>query len=556
MLLPATILALALSTQAQLSNDLIFSEKRANDKENVDSPSMMSEQDEETAKANAQALFTYLYEGQLDDFERAVKQIPNLETRTENGTYANVMARIISMDELRLAKWLNENCGDCNLKHSGYNVIDFMGRVVEGRPWQSMNADMFAYVYEQGGVSAYLEAIPGRSIFVTVADYWIPEAGGIYSDYITTDADDSNEKDRRQQKYDMLEFLIDKGHSVNEIDEVSNSFAMFNAVKAVDETMVDFLIANGAKADVGRNPLGAVTHRISPAFLEKLIDFGYNPNEVTAPYYSGLSTTLLGRIVGGGEFVPEILKVLEANDIDFNLPDSFDKQPIDYAYAEYNQEEQPFTEYLLSKGTKITDQYYYSTLVEAVQRGKIDVIRSVLSTHPQLANGLRSDEKTYPLERALWSKNIESFKLLIEAGAELKDSGNFAARLLVTAISRKQYDFAQTILEARPSTPVTIHVERDDTKYIVSQGLVDASSQGNLEWVNKLLGMGAVVETVHFRSHPIVGAALNGHSEVVKALLDAGSPIDLADDEGKTLIDRLEENGNKEMLSLIKSYEQ
>jgi len=89
----------------------------------------------------------------------------------------------------------------------------------------------------------------------------------------------------------------------------------------------------------------------------------------------------------------------------------------------------------------------------------------------------------------------------------------------------------------------------------LSPALREASSNGNVKWVQILLKKGASTDAVTLSSYPIFGAALNGHTDIVKLLLEAGSPNNPTDKEnGKALYDVLKEYEKTKMIELLNSH--
>jgi len=49
-------------------------------------------------------------------------------------------------------------------------------------------------------------------------------------------------------------------------------------------------------------------------------------------------------------------------------------------------------------------------------------------------------------------------------------------------------------------------------------------------------------------------AAWNGHTEVVKALIDAGAPVNDSSDDGKSALDYAMEGEHPEIVRLLRAY--
>jgi ankyrin repeat protein len=505
-------------------------------------------------------LLRLLGDGKVAEFRRAVADVPEIKQATEDHQFGDLMRSAFILNDFELIVWLNENCPDCALSQTGHNMIYDMGFVNRDQAWQPINFQTFKYVYESGGGQGFAQEFPDHSIVAHVVEVWVPEGDGISSEYTVTAADRMFEQGRHAQIQQMLIYLFEQGHDVNQMSGLDQTTALFGAIRAQDIPLTEFLLANGADPLVGRNPLATVTNSITPAFLQRLLGLQLDPNTVTAPFYASLSsTTLLGRLVESGDFNPDLLEILEAHGLDVNVVDSYGKTPIDYAVHEFESAQQPFTNYLLERGAIKTDRYYYAVLIHAIQRRNFVLLEEVLSTHPELANGLDETEEAVPLERAVWAGSAEAFAQLLDAGAVLHDDqSEFATRLFAQAISREDYPLAKLILERRPDLPVNQQTVIDGKTVVWSRALAEASGNGNVEWVQLLLDRGANTAAIEFSRHPLFGAALNGHIEVAQMLLEAGAfPNPVNERNEQSLIDllvELNEDGKyHDMIALLRA---
>lgn len=498
-----------------------------------------------------------LIDEDIDGFWQAVADVPEIGDATEAGQFRNIMFDAVWSNDLELITWLNETCPDCAIRQIGDRLINDLGILREGTPWRGINFVTFKYLYDNGAVDRFQEQYPGRSVVAHVAAHWIPSADGIYSDYVVTMRDRINEPGRNDNKRKMLSYLFENGHDVNEADAERGTTALFVAVRNQDRPLAEFLVANGADPMIGRNPLGGLSGSTSPEFLKWLLELGLDPNTVTAPFHSGRSTVLLGRIVQRGDFNPALLEILEAHGLDVNAVDSSGKTAIDYAVHEFGRSEQPFTDYLLARGAVKTDRFHYATLIHAIRRRDAALLEQIISKHPHLVNGAEFDEDNYPLEQALFAGDVDVFEILLDAGANLDGANKFRTDYLAGALSRQNYSLAKLILERVPTVPVNRTIRRDDATFEWSGALEHASADGNMEWVQLLLDRGAVMTGHELRLYPIYGAAFNQHMDVVRTLLEAGSPANPRDVKtGETLIEVLESHdGYDEIIALLRSYE-
>jgi ankyrin repeat protein len=86
-----------------------------------------------------------------------------------------------------------------------------------------------------------------------------------------------------------------------------------------------------------------------------------------------------------------------------------------------------------------------------------------------------------------------------------------------------------------------------------STPLMAAAMKGHMEVVKLLLDKGVNVNeyTSYVRITPLMFAVKNGHKEIVKLLLDRGANIEAKDRNGKSLLDYAAKSGNKEVVELL-----
>ncbi len=81
-----------------------------------------------------------------------------------------------------------------------------------------------------------------------------------------------------------------------------------------------------------------------------------------------------------------------------------------------------------------------------------------------------------------------------------------------------------------------------------------ASRWGFVENVENYIGKGAHVNAVNIYGYtPLMEAAVNGYSEIVRILLKNGARIDLKDNNGKTALKMAESNNHKEVIQILKN---
>ena len=83
--------------------------------------------------------------------------------------------------------------------------------------------------------------------------------------------------------------------------------------------------------------------------------------------------------------------------------------------------------------------------------------------------------------------------------------------------------------------------------------LVTAAAEGHTEIVRRLLDHGADVNAVNaFNATPLHEAAVGGHAELVKALIARGADVNATDGNGRTPLERAEEQGESAAAEVIR----
>ena len=101
--------------------------------------------------------------------------------------------------------------------------------------------------------------------------------------------------------------------------------------------------------------------------------------------------------------------------------------------------------------------------------------------------------------------------------------------------------------------PVLITV----SKYVIEKrtlpNLLDAINRGDADAVKGLLGKGSVVNAKdgHLGRTPLITAAMNGHAEIARILLDKGADADETDMEGWTAMDYAAAYGYEDIVEML-----
>ncbi|AHI07202.1 ankyrin repeat domain protein [Bdellovibrio bacteriovorus W] len=201
-----------------------------------------------------------------------------------------------------------------------------------------------------------------------------------------------------------------------------------------------------------------------------------------------------------------------------------------------------------SKEKKVEVEPAQETLLEAVIHRDSETVRKVLSKDK---SGLeKTDErKRTPLLIATFNDDIETARLLIEAGADVNAQDDKLDSPLLYAGAEGRLQILKMILKAKPNFKIY-------NRY-GGTALIPACERGHVEVVKELLktdidinhknklGWTALLEAV------ILGTGGQKHQEIVKLLVDAGADKTIADNEGVTALEHAKKRNLKEMVAIL-----
>ena len=174
-------------------------------------------------------------------------------------------------------------------------------------------------------------------------------------------------------------------------------------------------------------------------------------------------------------------------------------------------------ELFLKRGAQVNDENWDDVLddpplMTAVDRGDTDVVKLLLE------HGAKG-ELDWAIEMAMLNKHAEIVKILSERGAQVDDKVWFDEPPLVTAVEKGDADMVQLLLEHGAKEgldwAITMAIENEHSEII--QLLSDCGAQVDCNLINQSYSLGKVERP------PLVNAAMNGNSYVVKVLLEHGA---------------------------------
>lgn len=179
-----------------------------------------------------------------------------------------------------------------------------------------------------------------------------------------------------------------------------------------------------------------------------------------------------------------------------------------------------------------------SSIHDAVQKGDLAKVKTLLKNHPELLNDINEDEDT-PLHMAAMFNQVQIASYLIDKGASLTSMNadgftplQYAAFLHKTNVaqliaSKTNYDMSSAIM--LHNTELVKKLLDSDAKLantLDSNGdtpLWAAACEGSADIAALLVEYGADVNAEGKNGAPLPRAVAEGHKEVVKLLLDNGA---------------------------------
>lgn len=206
-------------------------------------------------------------------------------------------------------------------------------------------------------------------------------------------------------------------------------------------------------------------------------------------------------------------------------------------------------------------------LLNAVKQGDVTAFEELLRRHPELVTIADEYDKT-GLHWAAEKDNLEVARLLLDAGADIEAKTNWgdtplkwAATLgsakvadlllgrgaqgfnLIVAAALGKFDDVKTMIGSEPDLSV------------VSTAMYGAARNGHTEVVKYLLDQGAAIDTKgFFGGTGLHWAAINGHRETVELLIARGANLEIRDEQfGSTPENWALEGGHTEIVNLLRA---
>ena len=183
-------------------------------------------------------------------------------------------------------------------------------------------------------------------------------------------------------------------------------------------------------------------------------------------------------------------------------------------------------------------------LLNAVKQGDVTAFEELLRRHPELATIADEYDKT-GLHWAAEKDHVEVARLLLDAGADIEAKTNWGDTPLRWAATLGNSNVAELLL-ARGAHGFNLDIaaalgKLDDVKTMIdsetdpsvgSHALYSSARNGHTEVVKYLLDHGAAIDTKGFLGATgLHWAAINGHRETVELLIARGANLKIRDEQ-------------------------
>lgn len=183
---------------------------------------------------------------------------------------------------------------------------------------------------------------------------------------------------------------------------------------------------------------------------------------------------------------------------------------------------------------------------------------SVPSFRSAAVVGHRSEERNTPLIKAAQGGHKDAVRVLLEAKSDPNIRGFAGKTALYWAVERGYGDVVGLLLER--------HADPNVKSDAGLTPLIEAAKNGRLDIVKPLIAHNAAVDAREgddilpgtldtsgaAAMTALMFAAVGGHSDVVRALLDAGADVSIRNNNGQTALEEAEKSGHGDIVSLLR----
>lgn len=170
---------------------------------------------------------------------------------------------------------------------------------------------------------------------------------------------------------------------------------------------------------------------------------------------------------------------------------------------------------LLEKGVRVNEQNHHgeTALIVATRKQHARIVEMLLEAGAKL--NIQNNKGTTALMKAVLTGNRQVVDLLLEAGADRNIRNNFNRTALIYASAKDHEKIALNLIQ--PGIDLDVKDKKGNT------ALIYAAKNGNLDILQKLIQNGARVELNDKDKEALKLAAMKGHANVVKSLIQANT---------------------------------
>ncbi|KAJ6193299.1 ankyrin repeat-containing domain protein [Bipolaris maydis] len=351
-----------------------------------------------------------------------------------------------------------------------------------------------------------------------------------------------------------LQLLLQRGADHKKtpgVMELASSLKKLESIKILMEAGV----SPNVRKDNVYTPLCSAIRDNSPEIVTYLLEHGADPNFNAAEYpafkcITHKRTQFLPQLVAAGADLNKPKGIIETA-VKFDDKDAMiylldhgvspnDRTPegctaLTTAIRENRGE---LVDILLQRGADPAIRGEDWPLCMAVKRPEILKKLLAATPNPRAFRGV--------VEMAVVANQLESIKLLLDAGVSVEDKNCGVFSPLTTAIREERKVIVRYLLDVANADPNAPGEHLPIVKAL-------RRYSGDTEIIQMLLTRGADINKMHRGWNAILQAVENGDAEILKLLLDMGGPPDLQalDESGRAVIDIVTERGWEEGLGLL-----
>ncbi|KAF5850311.1 hypothetical protein GGP41_002577 [Bipolaris sorokiniana] len=351
-----------------------------------------------------------------------------------------------------------------------------------------------------------------------------------------------------------LQLLLQRGADHKKTPGVMELAASLKKLESI-KILMEAGVSPNVRKDNVYTPLCSAIRDNSPEIVTYLLDHGADPNFNAAEYpafkcITHKRTQFLPQLVAAGADLNKPKGIIETA-VKFDDKDAMiylldhgvspnDRTPegctaLTTAIRENRGE---LVDILLQRGADPAIRGEDWPLCMAVKRP--DILKKLLAAtpNPRAFRGV--------VEMAVVANQLESIKLLLDAGVSVEDKNCGVFSPLTTAIREERKVIVRYLLDVANADPNAPGEHLPIVKAL-------RRYSGDTEIIQMLLTRGADINKMHRGWNAILQAVENGDAKILKLLLDMGGPPDLQalDESGRAVIDIITERGWEEGLGLL-----